>query len=52
MNKDPRGVARSMEQETDLRDEMKDTRGERSMADNTYCCALGLLHRFSQSGFF
>lgn len=25
MNKDPHGVARSMEQETDLRDEMEDT---------------------------
>lgn len=45
MNKDPRSVARSMEQETDLRDEMEDTRGERSMD----CCALGLLHSFSRA---
>lgn len=38
------GLARSMEQETDWRKEIKVPCGEGSVANNTSCCTLGLLH--------
>lgn len=46
------GVAGSIEQETDLRFDIKDTRRERSMANNTYCCTPGLPHNFTSHWLF
>lgn len=46
------GLARSMEQETDWRKEIKVPCGEGSTANNASCCTLGLLHSLAWSRIF